>query len=133
MLLSSRLLLHNVLPLTILVLQGRQGHSQTDCKSRINHHRTKYGIDHITEREELHSCANRQSQYDKKMGAHKSFKRCGALGSQGSGGGSNCGNVIDAFFNERWRCNDDTSVFSVPIAESTEGSLRNCRQSCMEY
>ncbi len=105
--------------------------SQNDCKSRINHHRTKYGVDLITEREDLHSCANRQSQYDKQMGAHKSYKRCGSLGSQGSGGGSSCASVIDMFFNERWHCTD-TPVFALPIAQSDESTLANCRRACMD-
>ena len=102
-----------------------------DCLSRINHHRTKYGIDLISERKDLHDCANRQSQYDHVMGAHKSYKRCGGLGSQGSGRGSSCANVIDLFFNERWRCSENISVFGAPIVTSLENNLRNCRKSCM--
>ena len=87
-----------VLPAVIFGLPLRST-AQSDCEIRINHHREKYGIDPITEREGLHTCANRQSQYDKEMGSHKSYKRCGGLESQGSGGGSTCSGVIDIFFN----------------------------------
>ena len=52
------------------------GTSSTDCQSRINHHRTKYSVSLITERTELHSCVNRQSQYDKAVGVHESYWRC---------------------------------------------------------
>ena len=118
--------------LILLIICFNEGLAQSDCKSRIEHHRTKYGVDppFISERTDLHSCANRQSQFDKQMGAHKSYKRCGFTGSQGQGGGSTCANVIDAFFNERWRCTD-TPVFGTPFAESNEGSQRKCRQACM--
>jgi hypothetical protein len=104
----------------------------SDCEIRINHHREKYGIDPITEREGLHTCANRQSQYDKEMGSHKSYKRCGGLESQGSGGGSTCSGVIDMFFNERWRCTDSTAVFATPTSEITIGNINQCRAACME-
>lgn len=115
-----------------LLLLLQHAYAQTDCKSRINHHRTKYGEELIEEREDLHDCANRQSQYDDVMGAHKSYKRCGGLGSQGSGGGSNCANVIDMFFNERWRCSKDISIIGTPIATSTN-NFRDCRQACLDH
>lgn len=118
-----------LIPIAGLLIQ--QVFGQTDCLSRINHHRTKYGEALISEREDLHDCANRQSQYDDVMGAHKSYQRCGGLGSQGSGGGSTCASVIDAFFNERWRCSADISVFGSPIATSVHSNLRNCRLACM--
>ncbi len=77
--------LHHLFPFFLLGVDGQDSSSaSTDCQSRINHHRAKYGISPlITERSELHSCVNRQSEYDKQMGAHKSYKRCGSLGSQG--------------------------------------------------
>ena len=128
--------LHFILPALILAARGISAASESvdsDCQIRINHHRAKYGVDPITERTELHSCANRQSEYDKQMGAHKSYKRCGGLGSQGSGGGSTCGSVIDQFFNERWRCTDVALYDSTtPIATSSETSSNKCRSACME-
>lgn len=104
----------------------------SDCQVRINHHRLKYGIDLITEKKEFHSCNNRQSQYDKLQGAHKSYKRCGSIGSQGQGGGSTCSSVIDAFFNERWVCFTDATLYGTPIASSTESNYGRCRQACMD-
>ena len=106
-----------------------------DCQSRINHHRTKYGISNlVTERKDLHSCANRQSQYDKVNGSHSSFKICGFMGSQGSGGGSNCAEVIDMFFSGRWDCFTNRVVSATPIDEIVTGigSKRDCQQACMD-
>lgn len=126
---------YRLVPMAMVLLGLLQIHHascQTDCKSRINHHRTKYGITPlIEERTDLHTCANRQSEYDKQMGAHKSYQRCGPLGSQGSGGGSTCAGVIDMFVNERWRCTE-MAVFGAPYKTTNEGSFRSCRADCME-
>jgi hypothetical protein len=48
-----------------------------------------------------HECANSQSEHDTVYGAHASFTRCGD-NTQGSGGGTTCADVIDAFVSERY-------------------------------
>jgi hypothetical protein len=67
------------------------------------------------------------------MGSHKSYKRCGAIGSQGSGGGSSCSSVIDMFFNERWHCTQSAVVFGTPISETTLlSNAQKCRKACFD-
>lgn len=103
----------------------------SDCQERINFLRAKFSITPISERKDLHSCANRQSEFDKQVGAHKSFKRCGAVGSQGSGGGSKCSNVIDMFYHERWSCSTNITLFGAPFEETDIRGSNQCRAACM--
>ena len=103
------------------------------CTTRINHLRSKFNIPLITERKDLHTCANRQSEYDKQVGAHKSFKRCGSVGSQGSGGGNDCAGVIDMFYHERWRCYDNgIDLIGSPYKVTDDAGERACRAACMD-
>jgi len=103
----------------------------SDCLIRVNHHRERYGITPaIQELWHMHPCANGQSVFDKKNGAHKSFKKCIPYGAQGSGGGSSCTNVIDAFHNERWTCfYKQVPVADTPI-DQIAGTEGECKQAC---
>eukprot|EP00164_Ancoracysta_twista_P014709 GFYU01024043.1.p1 GENE.GFYU01024043.1~~GFYU01024043.1.p1 ORF type:complete len:407 (-),score=65.49 GFYU01024043.1:259-1479(-) len=85
--------------------------NDTSCLGRINYWRKRAcdegwpecppcGLPPMVECVGCHECANSQAAYDKKNGAHKSFKRCGDR-VQGEGGGKTCADVIDAFVSER--------------------------------
>jgi len=106
---------------------------KTDCLSRINHHRSKVGLVPMTERTDLHSCVNRQSEYDSKPGVrpHASALKCGGQGSTGQGNGNNCAAVIDMFYNERWSC-VTSSLFNVPFKKLNLPNIRECRQACLD-
>lgn len=105
--------------------------SSSDCLIRVNHHRKRYEIIAIKELWPMHPCANGQSVYDKVNGAHKSFKKCVPYGAQGTGGGSSCSNVIDAFHNERWTCfYKQNSVAETPTQQFNGKSEGECKQAC---
>lgn len=105
----------------------------SDCLLRVNHHRAKAGLGPMTERTELRSCVDRMSEYDSKPGVrpHASAKKCGGQGSTGQGRGGACSEVVDAFYNERWSC-AEMSLFGEPFRTGVEGSLRKCRQACLD-
>uniref|UniRef100_A0A7S1AY12 Apple domain-containing protein n=1 Tax=Noctiluca scintillans TaxID=2966 RepID=A0A7S1AY12_NOCSC len=108
----------------------------TSCLGRVNHHRTKWGLPPQSENTALHGCVNRQSQYDSQHGAHRSMRMC-QTPSQGQGGGGNCANVIDAFYNERWACRE-THPVGTPFKTFDHGGTtyyhasRNCGQACLD-
>jgi len=102
-----------------------------ECKERINHFRIKHKIQPlITEREDLRSCVDRQSEWDKQMGPHSSLKRCGIVGGQASGGGWKCENVIDMFYKERYKCKERTLVSGKPAQKVSSESKTWCRKRC---
>ena len=56
----------------------------------------------------------------------------GDIGSQTQGSGSNCANVIDNVFNDRWRC-DETSIFGSSFETISQPNQKSCRQACMNH
>lgn len=99
----------------------------SDCLSRINHHRAKWGLPPMTERTDLHSCVNREAEYDKAHGAH-SISMCGE-GAQGEAGGDGCNGVIDSFYNERWSCGS-SAISGSPYKSVDQPGESKCRQAC---
>ena len=85
--------------------------SGTSCLERINYWRKRAceegwvecppaGLPPMAECTACHECTNSEAAWDKKNGAHDSFKRCGES-AQGEGGGQTCADVIDSFVAER--------------------------------
>lgn len=117
------LLKASILSIVLLPVKGT-----SDCLSRINHHRAKWGLSPMTERTDLHSCVNREAEYDKAHGAHKAFRWCGEW-AQGEGGGHTCNDVIDMFYNERWSCGS-SAISGSPYKSVDQPGESQCRKAC---
>jgi len=106
--------------------------SSSDCLTRTNFHRTKWGLAPMAENPSCFACIGDASCSNNQHGAHSSRKygiTC-PMRAQNEGHGSTCASVVDAWYNERYSCSTSAGTGThYKVAHGVVGK-RACMSAC---